>query len=297
MKPSGPDAAKLLRWYPQAWQERYGEEFLALIEDSLDGRRPGWRLRLSVAWAGLRERGRRRFFGKTAAARWRAGYDSLFGWWWVYFLAGYLFAVLPYDLRASLPPARAWQVSATLDALAATAALIGVAVLAGALTALPAFGRFLRAGGWPKIRRRVGWAAGATAIAGGGLAALVLVPGSLTYDQLSGSWVFFLCFVVTGLLLTVAFGLWARAAKATVRHLDLALRVRVGEMMLGVVTATAVSVMLAFNVILDSAIHSSVPLLLLGVAGLAVQSTATPGRMRRAVRRGRRLRSDPGRGR
>ena len=54
-----PRLAGLLRWYPRAWRERYGEEFLALVEDTLDGRRPGWRLRLGVAWAGLRERGRR----------------------------------------------------------------------------------------------------------------------------------------------------------------------------------------------------------------------------------------------
>ena len=49
MKPADPDAAKLLRWYPRAWRERYGEEFLAMVEDSLDGRRPTWRLRLGVA--------------------------------------------------------------------------------------------------------------------------------------------------------------------------------------------------------------------------------------------------------
>ncbi len=61
MKPADPDpdAAKLLRWYPRAWRDRYGEEFLAMVEDSLDGERPGRRLRLSVAWAGLRERGHR----------------------------------------------------------------------------------------------------------------------------------------------------------------------------------------------------------------------------------------------
>jgi hypothetical protein len=59
----GPDAklpdpavAKLLRWYPRAWRERYGDEFLAMVEDSLDGRPPTMRLHLSVAWAGLRER-------------------------------------------------------------------------------------------------------------------------------------------------------------------------------------------------------------------------------------------------
>jgi hypothetical protein len=51
-----PRLGKLLRWYPRAWRDRYGEEFLALVEDTLDGGRPGWRLRLGVVRAGLRER-------------------------------------------------------------------------------------------------------------------------------------------------------------------------------------------------------------------------------------------------
>ena len=39
MKPDDPGAARLLRWYPRGWRERYGEEFLAMVEDGLDGRR------------------------------------------------------------------------------------------------------------------------------------------------------------------------------------------------------------------------------------------------------------------
>jgi hypothetical protein len=41
--PSGRPLDGLLRWYPRAWRERYGEEFLAVVEDTLDGSRPGWR--------------------------------------------------------------------------------------------------------------------------------------------------------------------------------------------------------------------------------------------------------------
>ena len=195
---------------------------------------------------------------------------------------------LPYEFKASSGAAHRWQATAAIGAFAAVAALGGAAVLTGAILALPAFGRFLRAGGWPRIRRRVAWAAGATATAGSGMAALVLIAGSRTYDQLSGSWIFALGEVTAGLVLTVAFGLWASAVKATARHLDLAVRVRVGEMVLGVVTTTPVYVMLGCYIILSSAIYSSVPLLLLGVAGLATQSAVAPGRMRRAVRRGRR---------
>jgi hypothetical protein len=72
---------RLLRWYPRAWRERYGEEFLAVVEDTLDGRRPGWRLRLAVAWAGLRERGHqaRRTGGRVLPGLAR-GFTADSGW-------------------------------------------------------------------------------------------------------------------------------------------------------------------------------------------------------------------------
>ena len=263
-----------------------------MVEDSLDGRRPTWRLRLGVAWAGLRERGHRaRLAGQRAAP---PMLSALTGRWWTFFVAGYVFAILPYEFKAPSGAAQGWRVTAALAALVAVAVLGGVGVLASALVALPAFGRFLRAGGWRQIRRRVAWAAGATAAAGSGLAALVLVQGSLTYDQLSGSGVFFLGAVVTGLLLAAAFGLWANAAKATARHLDLAVRVRVGEMLLAAVTATAVLAMLPFTLFLTSATQSSLFQLLLGVVALATQSVVATSRIRRALRRGRRLRAAAG---
>jgi hypothetical protein len=295
MKPSDPDAAKLLRWYPRAWRDRYGEEFLAMVEDSLDGERPGRRLRLSVARAGLRERGHRvRLAGQRAAP---PVLSALTGRWWTFFVAGYVFAILPYEFKAPSGAAQGWQVTAALAALAAVAVLGGVCVLASALLGLPAFGRFLRAGGWRQIRRRVAWAAGATVAAGGSLAALVQVQGSMTYDQLSGSGVFFLGAAATGLLLTAAFGLWANAAKATARHLDLAVRVRAGEMLLAAVTSTAVLAMLPFGLFLISATQSSLFQLLLGVVALATQSVVATSSIRRALRRGRRLRAAAGRAR
>jgi hypothetical protein len=125
----------------------------------------------------------------------------------------------------------------------------------------------------------------------------VLVQGSLTYDQLSGSGIFFLGAVGTGLLLAAAFGLWANAAKATARHLDLAVRIRAGEMLLAAVTPAAVLAMLPFTAFLISATQSSLFQLLLGVVLLATQSVAATISIRRALRRGRRLRARAARGR
>ena len=223
--------------------------------------------------------------------------SALTGRWWTFFVAGYVFAILPYEFKAPSGAAQEWRVTAALAALVAVAVLGGVAVLIGGLLALPAFGRFLRAGGWRQVRRRVAWAAGATAAAGGGLAALVLLSGSMSYAQLSGSGLFFLGAVGTGLLLMAAFGLWANAAKATAKHLDLAVRVRAGEVLLAAVTSAAVLAMLPFTLFLTSATQSSLFELLLGVVALATQSMVGTSRIRQALRRGRRLRARAARGR
>ena len=52
--------ARLLRWYPRAWREQYGEELLALIQDTLDEGRPTWRLRLGVIGAACANEATRR---------------------------------------------------------------------------------------------------------------------------------------------------------------------------------------------------------------------------------------------
>jgi hypothetical protein len=120
-QPADPAVGRLLRWYPRAWRERYGEEFLAMVEDSLDGRRPTWRLRLSLARAGLRERGHQaRRAGQRAAP---PVLRALTGRWWTFFVAGYVFAVLPFEFKSSSGPALRWPATAALDALVAVAAL------------------------------------------------------------------------------------------------------------------------------------------------------------------------------
>jgi hypothetical protein len=48
--------ARLLRWYPPRWRERYGDEFGALLRDSIEDGRGGPQLSLDVARAGLATR-------------------------------------------------------------------------------------------------------------------------------------------------------------------------------------------------------------------------------------------------
>lgn len=134
-------------------------------------------------------------------------------------------------------------------------------------------------------------------MAGGGLAALILVPGTETYDQVNGSWAYGLGLAVSTLLLAVALGLWTSAATATARRLGLSSTVRAAEKVLAVVATAAISAAVYVNSIWISAIEGSATWLFFGLAGLAVLAASTTFRLRLAVRRGRRLRARAARGR
>ena len=277
-------AARLLRWYPRAWRERYGEELLALIQDTLDEGRPSWRLRLGVISGGLRERVHQAVRAGTAAAK-RTSTGLL-----ITVVAAMILGSLPWDLKASLPPARAWQKTAAFDALVGAFAVTGVVVLASGLVAAPAFIAFLREGGWQQIRRRVAWAAGATVAAGGGLAGLFLAERSMSSAQVNHSWAYGIGVVATTAALVVASGLWASAVTATAKHLKLATRARAAQPLLAAVTLTAAQVILPANLILLAAAQSSLPWLVVGVTNLALVGFVTPRFVGRAVRQSRRLR-------
>jgi hypothetical protein len=291
-----PAVASLLRWYPKAWRQRYGEEFLAMVEDGLDGQRPTWRLTASVAWAGLRQRGRALFSGR-ALARGARGIDSVLYRWWPSVVTANILAFLPATIGASSPGGRTWQVMAALDAMVAVTALIGLAVLAGGLVAFSAFRRFLRTGGWATIRWRVAWAAGATVVAGGALTGLFLWSRSQTFAQLNISVAYFGWLSVTTMALISALRLWTSAAKATARQLDLSPRERTAEVVLGVLTRNWAFVMASANGLWIAALQSSVPLLVIPVACLAVAPIQGRMQMRQALGRAGRPRRGRGPGR
>lgn len=282
--------ARLLRWYPRTWRERYGEELLALIQDTLQEGRPTWRLRLGVAWGGLRERGHQA--GRAAKAAVKGPTRPLR---WNTFVAGLVFAYLPWTLMQSPLPARGWQATAAFDSVLAAAALTGAVVLAEGLVAVPALVRFLRAGGWPRIRRRVWWAAHATVATGGGLAWLALIVGSHSSAQLKVSWVYLVAVFATGLVMAVALGLWAAAAAATVRQLKLTPRVRTVQLKIGAlgpsaVTATIGALAFWWSVTQAPAWLVMVPIDI-GLAGVSAWL-----RLRAAAQKGRRLQAAGGKG-
>ncbi len=47
---------RLMSVYPANWRRRYGDEYRQMLEDTLDGRHPGFGFALSVTWGGVVER-------------------------------------------------------------------------------------------------------------------------------------------------------------------------------------------------------------------------------------------------
>jgi hypothetical protein len=50
------DAKRVLRWYPAAWRRRYGEELIAMLDDTHGNGKPPLRARMSLLRSGLMQR-------------------------------------------------------------------------------------------------------------------------------------------------------------------------------------------------------------------------------------------------
>ena len=280
-KPADRRVAGLLRWYPRAWRKRYGDEFLAMVEDTLDGRRPGWRLRLGTVWAGLRER-YHALSGPTGKRAWDR--------WGMFVVAGGVL-VGGFDDIGHPSASGTWPAIAAMTALAVLAVATGAAIVAAVAIARRSLVRFFRTGGWPKVRRRISWAVAATAATACVLTWLAVLRTSMTPGQLSTSQAYNNVLSAAAVLCVAAIGLWAMAARAMAEHLDLEPRIRAAETLLGAVISTGVLIMVPVNVIWFGITRSSVFWLAFGLPLLAASVAAAPITLRQARRRARRQRA------
>ena len=149
---------RLLRWYPTAWRERYGEEFVALMDDDLAGRDPGAIYRLRVATSGVLQRARGAGLVGTAtstAERKRAGFLLVLVAWSAAVFAGASFAKASEHFSNALHPNARLLPQVSYDLVVALGAAGTLLVVIGAAVTLPSFASFLREGGWSFLRRRV----------------------------------------------------------------------------------------------------------------------------------------------
>jgi len=205
----------LLRAYPRAWRERYGDELLALLEaEPLT-----WRVRVNVAAAGVRERLR------------GSGRPELRVLWaWSLFLIGGIaFQKTSEHWQVVVPGSDQSVPTAAFDTVQAAAVIGSIAVLAGVAVAAPSFLSDLRSGGWPALRRPILLASAATAIS-----AAALVAVAADHDVVAAS-----VFIVSALYSLFA---WTHAATAASRRLE---PLRVHSYLALIVTVTMIVILIA----------------------------------------------------
>jgi hypothetical protein len=239
---TGPTGRSLLRWYPARWRIRYGDEFVAMIEDDLGGGRPEMRYRLSIARSGLNERLRDAgLVGNSAppSEQVRGGALTVLCAFALFVVPGVAFAKISEHWDESFQGGSRHLPAVSYNLLASLAGACGVAVALAAVALLPSFVAFVRDGGWPAIRRRVKWpviTTLATAAVVGGLA--VWASHLTSHQRNTGFGWYQLLFVVAAVLFATAVASWTVAAVAVTRRLDIGCgRLKVGGSLAVVVGA------------------------------------------------------------
>jgi MFS family permease len=222
---TGSTSRSLVRWYPAGWRARYGDEFLAMVADDLGGRRPGIRYRFSIARFGLNERVRGAGLVGDAVPRpeqVRSGALTVLCAFALFVIPGVAFAKISEHWDQSFQRGSHHLPAVSFTLLAGLAGACAVAVALAAVALLPTFVRFLRAGGWTAIRRRVKWAVIATVATATGVAGLAVAAGHLTGHQRNTGFGWYqVAFVIVALLFAATVVTWSMAAVAVTRRLDI----------------------------------------------------------------------------
>jgi hypothetical protein len=266
----------LVRLYPPAWRARYGEELEALIVASSDGRRVTWRVRADVALGAVRER--LRAAGLTgdgpAPTRVRGGALLTLCAWALFTVAGLAVQKFSEHWQDATPADSRALPSAAFAALVIAAVCGSLLVLAGIGSAMPSLAAFLRAGGWPTIRRRVVIAAVVTGAAIAATVALVVWAHALTGRERDGhDLAYAIAFVAWALLIVATLFSWTAAAVAAAGRLRLpAATLRIASRLAGG-AAVAMAAMTAATAVWWASLADAAPWFL---AGRPVGSNASP---------------------
>ncbi len=156
---------RLLRWYPTAWRNRYGDELVALLEDTYGDQSIPWRCRLSLVRAGTVERVRGSGLERDSdesRQRVRSGSLLVLCAWSAFVSAGAGFAKFAEHWDAVTPTAARWLPADAYRAVQWAAQAGAALVLVGAAVSLPAFVQLLRQGRWRAVRLPVLRAVGVT---------------------------------------------------------------------------------------------------------------------------------------
>jgi hypothetical protein len=235
------DATRLLKWYPPAWRARYGDEFVAFVDDTLAGERPTAGFVFSIALGAVRERGHESGLVGTRQAptvQSRAGALLVLCAWSVFMFAGASFSKLSEHSAQAMPAGSGSLANVGFVIVAFSGALGMIVVLVGAGVALPSFVNFLRSGGWQVARQRVRLALALTALVLAVIVPLTLWAHHLTSLQRNGGdGPYSAAFVAWAILIALTLVSWDRVIVQCVAKMDLSPRILRVEARLAVVVS------------------------------------------------------------
>jgi hypothetical protein len=260
----------VLRCYPPRWRRRYGEELMALLEDSYGPRTPPLRCRLALMRTGATEWSRELgLTGSTASESERIRAGTLVVLWAgaLMVVAGLEFANISEGWRRAMPaagrvlPGAAYGLVLVAAAAAALGVLAGVAMWVGPLVT------FLHDGGWAKVRRPIMRSAVLSAVTTGLFVTMWVWSRNLDAYQRDGG---YLPYAVVANALGIAAAAtvfsWAATATGALRSIDPAPAVvrRTGQIAIGL--AALMAAITTGTVVWWAALASRAPWFLDGTA-------------------------------
>lgn len=244
----------VLRLYPRAWRERYGDELLALMEDEGAGT-------FDVARAALAER--LRIAGVAGP------HLVVLAAWGLFTLAGGAYAKWAEHWDTATPQSARHLPQVGYDVVLVGAELGTLSVVIGALLTARHVLDFFRAGGWSQVRgpvtRALVFSAGTVTV----LAALALWAHHLSNSQRNGANPGYgILAVLLGLLVVGSIASWVAAAVSIARRLKLGVTLLRIETILAGCATLAMAAMTAGTTIWWIALARAAPGFLGGAAPL-----------------------------
>lgn len=218
------DLRRLLRWYPASWRARYGDEFLALVEDRLHETPLTLRLRSSIAVAGVRERcyGSGLIGARSAPlTQRRTGSLMVLVAWSIMIIGGASLAKMAEHFAAVLPTSSRSTATLAYGAVG-VAGIVGTAfVLLGAIVALPGFLRLLRSDGWSQVRQKFSKSLISSAVLIVAVIGMAAWAHQLNVSQRNGGdGLYSAAFMVFAAVVVITIGLWTVATVAVASRID-----------------------------------------------------------------------------
>jgi len=240
------------------------------MEDHLGEQSPRFKVKLSLVWAGLRERAHQSGLvgvQLSPAERARAGSLLVLCAWTAFVLAGASFSKASEHFAQALPVASRAVPQGAFDVVAVLGVIGAMLVAFGAIAALPAFVQFVHAGGWSSIRGRVLRAAVLTVMTVGAVIALGAWAHHLSeFQRNGGDGLYSGAFVAWALLVAGTLAQWTAAGVVAARRIDLTRRLLHIETVLAVAVAGAMVVITAAAALWWVAMAKDAPWFLQGTA-------------------------------